>query len=143
MEEGDTPVVKKKSNNPNWAEDSRKAFLALKAKREKVAEEKARKVAVIKSNIAEIAPAPAPVVEDKPKKERKARETKPKKEYMTKDDLAELRALMTTKPPVAPVVEKEVVVKEIVKEVPVTKEVVVHKERVLSGNELLNRIFFK
>lgn len=82
---------------------------------------------------------PAPVPRE-PAVTRKPREPKVRMTDMVKSEIAELKGLLTQqqKPVEVPVV------KEIVKEVPVVKEVVreVIKERVMTGSEMLDRLFF-
>ena len=59
---------------------------------------------------------------------------------ISKQEFAELRGLMTT---LRSAVPNEVVKeKEVIKEVPVVKEKEVVREKVLSGSDLLNKIFF-
>ena len=59
---------------------------------------------------------------------------------ISKQEFAELRGLMTTLRSSVPTeVVKE---KEVIKEVPVVKEKEIVKEKVLSGSDLLNKIFF-
>ena len=87
----------------------------------------------------EVVAKPSPIVRQ-PAGVRKPKEPKPRMTDVVKNEIAELRGLITQqqKPVEVPVV------KEVVKEVPVVKEVVreVVKERVLTGSELLDRVFF-
>lgn len=77
-------------------------------------------------------------------KERKVRKDKgvaksqdPLDKPISRRELQEMKQIMTQLKPT----EKEVV-KEVVREVPVVRETVVEREKVLTGSDLLNKIFF-
>lgn len=124
---------KKRKATPAQLENLRKGFQALQAKRKALAE---------KDSEPAPAPAPAPAPEhvpipapapppDAPPKERKKREKKPafNPDEFRNSLLADLRSGQTER-----IIEKPV-------DRIVEKEKVVFKDRVVSGSELLNRIF--
>lgn len=124
---------KKRKATPAQLENLRKGFQALQAKRKALAE---------KDSEPAPAPAPAPAPEpvpvpvpapppDAPPKERKKREKKPafNPDEFRSSLLADLRSGQTER-----IIEKPV-------DRIVEKEKVVFKDRVVSGSELLNRIF--
>ena len=125
---------KKRKATPAQLENLRKGFQALQAKRKALAEKDSEPPAP--------APAPAPAPEsvpipaptpppDAPPKERKKREKKPafNPDEFRSSLLADLRSGQTER-----IIEKPV-------DRIVEKEKVVFKDRVVSGSELLNRIF--
>jgi hypothetical protein len=150
----DIPSLEKKKNGRNaprtekQMEALRSGMLKLKENREMRAKEKEDRKqtnvelrkkglplleAPIKvEKVAEIKPAPVVVV-----KQRKVRIDKgvlkskdPQDKAITKREFEEMRSML--KP----------IEKEVVREVPVIQERVVEREKVLSGSELLNKIFF-
>ena len=112
---------KKRKATPAQLENLRKGFQALQAKRKALAEKDSEPVPV---------PVPTPPP-DAPPKERKKREKKPafNPDEFRNSLLADLRSGQTER-----IIEKPV-------DRIVEKEKVVFKDRVVSGSELLNRIF--
>lgn len=126
---------KKRKATPAQLENLRKGFQALQAKRKALAEKDSEPATTP-------APTPAPTPEpvpipalapppDAPPKERKKREKKPafNPDEFRSSLLADLRSGQTER-----IIEKPV-------DRIVEKEKVVFKDRVVSGSELLNRIF--
>jgi hypothetical protein len=120
---------KQRKATPAQLENLRKGFQALQAKRKALAE---------KDSEPPTAPAPEPVPvpvptppPDAPPKERKKREKKPvfNPDEFRSSLLADLRSGQTER-----IIEKPV-------DRIVEKEKVIFKDRVVSGSELLNRIF--
>jgi hypothetical protein len=144
------PVKKKREMSDKQKENLAKGMAILKAKREAKSKKEEVEEALPPPVFSPQAPvketpsvsfAPEPVAE-KPKKERKPRVAK---NYLTTDDFNNFKnELFTTlKPQASAPVErvKEVIVKEVPVITPqIVKETV--KERVISGRELLDRLFF-
>lgn len=144
------PVVKKKKElSDKQRENLSKGMAILKAKREAKSkkediEPEPTPPPVVPPPV--VAPPPAPVAPpspatpvvapEQPKKERKPRVVK---NYLTTEDFNSFKSeLLTSLKPNAPSVPQTVIQREIV---PVAQTVL--KERVISGSELLNKIFFK
>ena len=122
---------KKRKATPAQLENLRKGFQALQAKRKALAEKDSEPPpapAPAPEPVPVPAPAPPP---DAPPKERKKREKKPafNPDEFRSSLLADLRSGQTER-----IIEKPV-------DRIVEKEKVVFKDRVVSGSELLNRIF--
>lgn len=131
---------KKRKATPAQLENLRKGFQALQAKRKALAEKDSEPVPPppAPEPVPTPAPAPEPVPvpvpappPDAPPKERKKREKKPafNPDEFRNSILADLRSGQTER-----IVEKPV-------DRVIEKEKVVFKDRVVSGSELLNRIF--
>jgi hypothetical protein len=131
---------KKRKATPAQLENLRKGFQALQAKRKALAEKDSEPVPPppAPEPVPTPAPAPEPVPvpvptppPDAPPKERKKREKKPafNPDEFRNSLLADLRSGQTER-----IIEKPV-------DRIVEKEKVVFKDRVVSGSELLNRIF--
>jgi len=145
------PVVKKKKEmSEKQRENLSKGMAILKAKRE--AKSKKEDVEVEPTHVshpaplvapppAPLAPPPSPVVApEQPKKERKPRVVK---NYLTTEDFNSFKSELLTslKPTVAPMPEYKPVIQNVPVAQPVAQPVL--KERVISGRELLDAIFFK
>lgn len=123
---------KKRKATPAQLENLRKGFQALQAKRKALAEKDSEPPAPAPAPAPEPVPIPVPVPPpDAPVKERKKREKKPafNPDEFRSSLLADLRSGQTER-----IIEKPV-------DRIVEKEKVVFKDRVVSGSELLNRIF--
>jgi hypothetical protein len=148
------PVVKKKKElSDKQRENLSKGMAILKAKRE--AKSKKEDIEVeptpepavvpppapvsISRSTPSVAPPPAPVAApEQPKKERKPRVVK---NYLTTEDFNSFKSeLLTSLKPNALSVPQTIVQREVV---PVAQAQSVIKERVISGRELLDKIFFK
>ena len=134
------PVVKKKKElSDKQRENLSKGMAILKAKRE--AKSKKEDVdpeptppPVVPPPV--VAP-PAPVVPEQPKKERKPRVVK---NYLTTEDFNSFKSeLLTSLKPSVPSVPEY---KPVVQNIPVAQTQPVIKERVITGRELLDRLFF-
>jgi hypothetical protein len=136
------PVVKKKKElSDKQRENLSKGMAILKAKRE--AKSKQPEVEEVESTPEVIAPPPvapvAPVapVTEQPKKERKPRVVK---NFLTTEDFNSFKTELFTS--LRPVTQQEYkpIVQPVVPVVPVAQTIL--KERVISGRELLDRLFF-
>lgn len=135
------PVIeqkKKKEISEAQRMNLAKGMAALKAKRE--AKSKAEDVHVEQPVVPPPSPVAAPVSPvaepTQPKKERKPRVVK---NYLTTEDFNSFKSeLLTSLKPSVPSAPQTVIQREVV---PVAQPVI--KERVISGRELLDKIFFK
>jgi hypothetical protein len=143
-------VKKKKELSEKQRENLSKGMAILKAKRE--AKSKKQDLEVVEAEVEVTpplapappsvpapAPAPAPVpVPEQPKKERKPRVVK---NYLTAEDFNSFKSELLTS--LKPVSESKPSVQPIVQPIVQSVAQPIVKERVISGRELLDKIFFK
>jgi hypothetical protein len=124
------PVKVKKAANETQLANLRKGMEAMKLKRMQTTKSTPPPPIVIPPPVPVLAPAPvlAPVVKEK----------KPRKPALSRADLDEFKSsIMTSLKP-----------SEVIKEVPVERvvekvvEKIVHKDRLVTGSQMLNKLFF-